>query len=64
LLNEFNIKGIHLNEKNRREGILEKFYSDIRSTSFHSIEDLVADKSKYEYVFLSPIFDSISKIGY
>jgi len=64
LLNDFNIKGIHLNEKNRSEGIDAKYHSNILSTSFHTIEDLVADESNYEYVFLSPIFDSISKQGY
>lgn len=31
---------------------------------FHSIEKLTAHKGKYEYAFLSPIFDSISKTGY
>ena len=33
------------------------------SKSCHSIDEL-ADSKSYEYVFLSPIFDSISKIGY
>ena len=31
---------------------------------FHSLEELTAHKGKYEYAFLSPIFDSISKVGY
>lgn len=64
LLSEFNIKGIHLNEKNRSEGVAAVYHSNVLSTSFHSIDDLLADHSNYEYVFLSPIFDSISKKGY
>lgn len=31
---------------------------------FHSLEELENYKGKYEYTFLSPIFDSISKPGY
>lgn len=31
---------------------------------FHSLKELEDYKEKYEYAFLSPIFDSISKIGY
>jgi thiamine-phosphate pyrophosphorylase len=31
---------------------------------FHSLEELENYKMKYDYAFLSPIFDSISKVGY
>lgn len=31
---------------------------------FHSLEELQNHKAKFEYAFLSPIFDSISKEGY
>ncbi len=31
---------------------------------FHSLKELEDCKEKYEYAFLSPIFDSISKVGY
>jgi thiamine-phosphate pyrophosphorylase len=31
---------------------------------FHSLQELKEHKGKYEYAFLSPIFDSISKPGY
>lgn len=34
------------------------------STSFHSLEDIKSCKENYEYVFLSPVFNSISKQGY
>ncbi|MBI4946581.1 MAG: thiamine phosphate synthase [Bacteroidetes bacterium] len=31
---------------------------------FHSLKELEEHKEKYEYAFLSPIFDGISKVGY
>ncbi len=31
---------------------------------FHSLQELAEHKEKYDYAFLSPIFDSISKPGY
>lgn len=34
------------------------------STSFHSLEKIENCKENYDYVFLSPVFDSISKQGY
>jgi thiamine-phosphate pyrophosphorylase len=34
------------------------------STSFHSLEEISRTRRRYDYVFLSPIFDSISKSGY
>src|ERR1051325_6774447 len=33
-------------------------------TKFHSLKKLENNKEKYDYAFLSPIFDSISKNGY
>jgi len=34
------------------------------STSFHELHDVIHNEENYEYVFLSPIFNSISKKGY
>ena len=46
----------------------EKYHSRIFLHSefpkFHSLKELEECKEKYEYAFLSPIFDSISKVGY
>ena len=36
----------------------------IISTSFHSTKEIKASRRKYQYAFLSPIFDSISKQKY
>jgi thiamine-phosphate pyrophosphorylase len=34
------------------------------STSFHSLTEISRHRRRYDYVFLSPIFDSLSKDGY
>ena len=34
------------------------------STSFSNLSNLYEEGSKFNYVFLSPVFDSISKSGY
>ena len=46
----------------------EKYHDRIflhsQFSKFHSLKELEECKEKYEYAFLSPIFDSISKVGY
>jgi len=63
LAKEFNLKGIHLTEKART---LKRINSSLKiiSTSFHTTAAILKSRRKYEYVFLSPVFDSISKQGY
>lgn len=60
LIEKFGLKGIHINRRNseiyRKSGITF-------SCSCHSLEE-VAAAWKYDYVFLSPVYDSISKIDY
>lgn len=55
-----NTGGIHLNSRNRQ--IPDGFAGSI-SRSCHSLQE-VQDSSSCNYVFLSPIFPSISKEGY
>jgi thiamine-phosphate pyrophosphorylase len=68
LLEKFELKGIHLSYNDRlcynnsREK--SKYFRNIISTSCHSINELKENESKYQYTFLSPIFDSISKNNY
>ncbi len=70
---KFRLKGIHITEKQKKK----KFFMLIKlkilkllnpnlavTTTFHSISDLLREKKKYHYVFLSPVFDSISKKNY
>lgn len=58
---EFSLKGIHIN---RNVTSLPQGYNGFRSRSCHSFEEVIKYKDNYGYVFLSPIFDSISKAGY
>lgn len=70
---KYKLKGIHITEKQKKKKIitwvklklLKTFYpSLVITSSFHNISDALRDKKKYEYVFLSPIFNSISKSEY
>jgi thiamine-phosphate pyrophosphorylase len=60
LINAFRLKGIHLNSRNLQKST---HTSCPASRSCHSIKEL-ENVSGYNYVFLSPVFDSISKTGY
>ena len=61
LAEEFGLHGIHLNR--RCSQVSDSFHRSI-SCSCHTIEEVIAQKDSKDYVFLSPIFDSISKVGY
>lgn len=58
---EFSLRGIHIN---RNIVALPSGYNGLKSRSCHSLEEVVRYKSEYDYLLLSPIFDSISKVGY
>ncbi len=57
---EFGLGGVHLNS---RCGVVPAGFEGRVSRSFHTLEELEA-RAVYSYVTLSPIFDSISKVGY
>ena len=61
LYDEFSLKGIHIN-KNITS--LPDGYSGLKTRSCHTFEEIEKHKNEYDYLFLSPIFDSISKVGY
>lgn len=73
LCEKYHLHGIHLNRRNNQ--IPENFQGSI-SRSCHSFEEVTesldnaspgfpkGSKTTFDYVFLSPIFDSISKKGY
>lgn len=68
LLNEFNLGGVHLNSHLRTKQDISKFF-ELRpklsvSASFHSWAELFENYIPYHYVFISPVFDSLSKTGY
>ena len=69
LASEFGINRLHFSEKDRIEigdEKLGKLHSlgFILSTSVHTVEDFEKLTSVFEYAFLSPVFDSISKENY
>lgn len=70
---KYTVRGIHLTRKHKnsswyRWGILRYLLwrkpTLSLSTSFHHVADLKIFDLPYNYVFLSPVFDSISKRGY
>lgn len=67
LIYDFNLGGIHISSSYKEIPLIDKnqaINKDISiSKSMHIIEELT-DSSLFDYVFLSPIFDSISKEGY
>lgn len=61
LYNEFALKGIHIN---KNVVALPEGYNGVKTRSCHSIDEVVKFKGQYDYLFLSPIFNSISKPDY
>jgi len=65
---EYPLKGIHLTTRARKEPGLGRLLRQLRgrsiSASLHSLAEVARHRRRYDYVFLSPIFDSTSKAGY
>jgi thiamine-phosphate pyrophosphorylase len=59
--NRFALKGLHLNH---RRPLPPAGFHGCLSAACHSLDEVALQKPKVDYVFLSPIFDSISKQGY
>lgn len=72
LINEFNLKGIHFTEQKRKDHIDNpgqyfknlNMYGKTISASFHNPKELNDCYFEFDYHFLSPVFNSISKQGY
>lgn len=70
---KYNVKGLHLKE-DHRNGLSKQEIKEVRknlqkrntllSSSFHKLEDIEQCDGLFDYVFLSPVFESISKPGY
>ncbi|MBQ7819542.1 MAG: thiamine phosphate synthase [Bacteroidales bacterium] len=56
-----NIGGIHANSRNN---IIPENFKGIKGYSCHTIKEVESKKEIFDYMFLSPIYDSISKEGY
>ena len=61
LATHFTLHGLHLN---RRNCVLPPHHKGTVSQSCHTLDEVKACKTKCDYVFLSPVFNSISKQGY
>ncbi len=61
LAKEYRLHGIHLNRRCPQAPV---GFSGSISCSCHSIEEVAERKRMMDYIFLSPVFDSISKAGY
>lgn len=61
LKEEFDLRGIHLNGRNPER---PANYKGHISKSFHDLDELKTERKNFNYSFLSPIFDSISKSNY
>lgn len=61
LKDEFKLKGVHLNSRNPN---MPHHHKGHVSRSCHSLEELKEQKRNFDYVFFSPVFDSISKQDY
>lgn len=77
LAEEFNLKGIHLQEQFRKSLGVEKqdYINNFKystnnlvnktvSSSFHNTQDIEKCNANFDYYLLSPVFNSISKKGY
>lgn len=57
---EYGLQGVHLNHRNP----VPPAHIRSVSASCHSLQEVQEKKDACDYVFLSPVFDSISKQGY
>lgn len=64
LVDKYSLGGVHLNSRNPEAPAGFREDGGIVSRSCHSMEELIRYKNACDYLFLSPIFDSISKQGY
>ena len=60
LQEEFSLMGIHLNTRNPKE---PHDYSGHISCTCHSLDEVQTKKHFYDYLFLSPIYNCITKSG-
>lgn len=68
LLDEMKLGGIHLSSHLRDDDntfrSIAHLSPSLMSASFHSWQEVADNSVAYGYVFISPVFDSISKPGY
>jgi thiamine-phosphate pyrophosphorylase len=70
----FKVRGLHLTQRHRKKNFLRRWlkmkYIKLRrpeievTAAYHTIGAFKINDPGYSYVFLSPVFNSISKVGY
>lgn len=58
---KYRLGGVHVNS---RCSSVPDGFRGLVSRSCHSVDEVLRNARQYDYVFLSPVFDSISKQGY
>ncbi|WP_075590903.1 thiamine phosphate synthase [Labilibacter marinus] len=64
LINHFEIKGVHFTHHNKKNIPDLAHINCSKSISTHSYDEILSYKTYFNYYFLSPIFQSISKPNY
>jgi thiamine-phosphate pyrophosphorylase len=65
LVKELGLGGAHLTAAIRATGTRPLLHpGQTLSTSFHTLAEIRQHRRRYDYVFLSPVFDSLSKAQY
>ncbi len=64
LAKKYGLKGIHLTNHTKNSYAVEEFKNYHISISIHTFREVQSLSSSYDYVFFSPVFESISKKGY
>lgn len=64
LVKKYGLKGIHLTNHTKNSYVEEKFKDYHISISTHTFREVQSLSSSYDYAFISPVFESISKKGY
>ncbi len=64
LVDKYKLKGIHFTKYTYSLINLYKNRSIHKSISYHSFDEIKSNNYKFDYIFLSPIYNSISKKGY
>lgn len=62
LCEDYHLGGMHISPYHMSQTLPR--YGGTISRSCHSIDEIASFKSSYDYLFLSPVFNSISKQGY
>lgn len=64
LADQYDLKGVHFTGRYSFEDEKGTLYPGSRSRSFHCFDEVKNFGANYDYLFLSPVFPSISKPGY